>query len=125
MRSPEEYDGDWLDESVDIWPFGNLLFTLLTGLLPYYDVQSYKSIKAIQQATKRGAPYIDPRYKTRSFIEGRIVEIMERCHRVKAAERVSIFEVVKHLKQTRVLHQQQQQQQPQNKSSVAETTARL
>ena len=36
-KAPEEYDGDWLDESVDIWPMGNILFSLLTGMsLPCY-----------------------------------------------------------------------------------------
>lgn len=30
-KAPEEYDGDWLDETVDIWPMGNILFSLLTG----------------------------------------------------------------------------------------------
>ena len=27
----EEYDGAYLDESVDIWPMGNIIFSLLTG----------------------------------------------------------------------------------------------
>lgn len=31
FKAPEEYGGDWLDESVDIWPMGNIIFSLLTG----------------------------------------------------------------------------------------------
>ena len=31
FKAPEEYDGAYLDESVDIWPMGNIIFALLTG----------------------------------------------------------------------------------------------
>jgi hypothetical protein len=31
FKAPEEYDGDYLDESVDLWPMGNIIFGLLTG----------------------------------------------------------------------------------------------
>jgi len=30
-RAPEEYDGAYHDASVDMWPFGNIIFSLLTG----------------------------------------------------------------------------------------------
>lgn len=106
FKAPEEYDGDYLDESVDIWPMGNLIFVLLTGLKPYYEVMD--GDEAIQDATKEGPPYIDPRYKNRSLIEGRMVEIMNQCHKLVASERVDIFEVVRHLRETRELHQKQQ-----------------
>jgi len=33
-RSPEEYEGGYHDERVDVWPVGNVLFSLLTGLNP-------------------------------------------------------------------------------------------
>lgn len=94
-----QYDGDFLDESVDIWPMGNLIFTLLTGLKPYYYIDT--TSEDIQEATKQGPPYIDPRYKTRSFIEGRMVEIMDQCHKLNATERVDIFHVVRHLRETK------------------------
>jgi len=160
FKAPEEYDGDYLDESVDVWPMGNIIFALLTGtlmfeegclawlyrsrnavsasvgftiqsgfkwsarllstrfahllaalllfpgLMPYYEI---KDEEEIQEATKKGPPYIDPRYKTRSYIEGRMVEIMNRCHKLKASERVDIFEVVRHLRETRELYQQNNQ----------------
>jgi len=106
FNAPEEYDGDYHDESIDIWPMGNLIFTLLTGLKPYYDI--FDGDTAIQKATKKGPPYIDPRYKTRSFIEGRMYDIMKQCHKMNAEERVDIFEVVRHLKETRQLFQEQQ-----------------
>ena len=47
-------------------------------------------------------PYVDPRYrdKNRSLIEGRMVEIMEKCYRFNQTERATIFEVVSHLRET-------------------------
>ena len=107
FNAPEEYGGDYLDESIDIWPMGNLIFALLTGLKPYYEIKGGDT--AIQKETKKGPPYIDPRYKTRSFIESRMYDIMKRCHQMKAKDRVDIFEVVRYLKETRRLHQEEQQ----------------
>ena len=86
--------------------FGNVdlikrLFLCASGLYPYYDIVDED---AIQKATKAGPPYIDPRYKDRSYIEGRMVEAMNACHKVNATERVSIFWVVQHLRETRDAH---------------------
>ena len=77
---------------------GNIVFTLLTGLLPYYHESDHS---VIQTMAKLGPPYIDPRYETRSFGEGRLVEIMRKCHKINPSERVDIFEVVRHLRETR------------------------
>ena len=43
-------------------------------------------------------PYVDPRYRTRSYIEGKLVEIMERCWAHKRQDRPPIFEVVTYLR---------------------------
>ena len=75
-----------------------------SGLMPYYAISDEE---AIQKATKEGPPYIDPRYKKHSYIEGRMVEAMNACHKVNASERVSIFWVVQHLRETRDKHQRQ------------------
>ena len=92
--------------------FGNVglierLFLWPAGLNPYYDITDED---AIQKATKAGPPYIDPRYKGRSYIEGRMVEAMNACHKVNATERVSIFWVVQHLRETRETHQRNQRE---------------
>ena len=39
-------------------------------------------------------PFVDPRYQTRSFIEGKLVDVMERCWAQDRKDRPSIFEVV-------------------------------
>ena len=45
--------------------------------------------------------FIDERYRTRSYIEGRMVEIIERCWDYKPEERATIFEVVEYLRETK------------------------
>ena len=42
-------------------------------------------------------PYIDPRWKERSFAEGKLVELMERCWIYDPDERIGIFEAVEFL----------------------------
>lgn len=41
--------------------------------------------------------FIDPRYRTRSFIEGSLIKVMEQCWTFNRRERPSIFEVVSSL----------------------------
>lgn len=80
---------------------GANMFTLLTGLFPYYEIwDRYEIEKIIADGNK---PYLDPRWKTRSYIEGRMVEIMEECWEVVPEDRVSIFEVVAHLRETKAV----------------------
>jgi hypothetical protein len=76
----------------------------LTGLYPYYNETAEKTI---QQLTMQGGPYTDAHYSSRSFIEQRMVSIMERCHKVKRAQRVSVFEVVQYLRETKEMYQAQ------------------
>lgn len=99
FRSAEEYQkGINVDEKADVYTFGNILFTLLTGLYPFYsdfedEVIMNKTMAGIQ-------PHIDPRYQDRSLIEGRMVDIMFQCLKLDMNERVSIFTVAKHLRET-------------------------
>jgi serine/threonine protein kinase len=101
FKAPEELRGSFVDESVDPWPAGNFLFSLITGLLPNY---SLSQEKRIQRASLGLRPYLDPRYSERSFIESRMVEIMNACHTFKPEERATIFEVVRYLRETKELY---------------------
>jgi len=85
---------------------GNVLFSLLTGLFPYYNETNKSKIKDL---VLQGPPYIDPRYHTRSLVEGRMVEIMDRCHSINPEHRADIFEVVRYLRETKELNDQEQQ----------------
>jgi len=104
-RAPEELVGGETDESSDVNSFGKILFSLLTGLRPYYERES--EFDAREAVVAGDYPYMDPRYGTRSFIEGRLVIIMERCYQHKARDRATIFDVVKYLRETARLVKQQ------------------
>jgi serine/threonine protein kinase len=105
FKAPEEHNGNWLDESTDLWKVGSLIFAVLTGLKPYYTKTSEDDKWALLDAGV--PPYLDPRYETRSLIEGRLVEIMRKCHQFHPADRVDIFEVVAFLRETKRLHEQE------------------
>ena len=90
--------GGEADEATDIAFFGKLVYSILTGRKPYYNQKSQED--AVEAAVAGELPYVDPRYRTRSFIEGRLVDVMERCYRHQASDRASIFEVIEHLRET-------------------------
>jgi len=90
-RAPEEFSNRHLNEKIDVWSMGNNIYALLTGLWVYYDNQDDQEVQKI--AKKGQLPYIDPRYRTRSFAEGKLVEIMERCWEYEPDNRADIFEV--------------------------------
>lgn len=99
IQTPQEFEGDWVDEAVDTWAIGHNIYGLLTGLWPFYTVYDDREIRRRVQAGK--LPYVDPRYRTRSYIEGRLVEAMEMVWGYHPADRATIFEVVEHLRETK------------------------
>jgi serine/threonine protein kinase len=104
LKSPEELSGSSQSETVDIWGRGHTIYGLLTGLYPYYDEFSKKDKALVLDAIMKGMkPFVDDRYRTRSFIESRLVEIMEKCWDKDPDERVDIFTIVHHLRQTKQL----------------------
>lgn len=99
-RSPEEYIPSPQDESIDVYAYGNNIYTLLTGLWPYYDEYSHEisesDIKRQIVAGKR--PFVDPRYRTRSVIEKGLVKIMEKCWAQEREDRPTSYELVKYMR---------------------------
>ena len=53
----------------------------------------------------RELPYVDSRYRNRTYAEGRLVDIMEQCWEYDPDERISIFQVVKLLREAVVENQ--------------------
>jgi serine/threonine protein kinase len=85
-----------LNEKIDVWSLGMNMYALLTGVNPFYDEPT---TEVVQQNVVNGKrPYIDPRYRSRSFAEGQLVEIMERCWTYDADERPDMFEIVRLLR---------------------------
>ena len=77
----------------------NSFHCILTGLQPYYYMENRNA--AIENVLRGEPPWVDPRYRTsRSFIERRMVEIMERMWQYESEDRASIFEVVSFLRET-------------------------
>lgn len=104
-RSPEELTHKETDESSDVYALGQVMYTILTGMLPYYSAGKYW--KAIELNKKGETPYLDPRYRQMGVVEGRLVDIMERTWNKDRFARPSIFEVVQHLRDTIQMYEEQ------------------
>jgi len=104
FRSLEEIRDDPLDEKIDVWSFGNIVYGLLTGLWVFYDTEDDT---VVQKRIKKGeTAYIDSRYRTRSYAEGVMVEIIEKCWVRNSSQRIDIFELVKYLKKAVIKNSQ-------------------
>jgi len=96
-RSPEEYQDQPLNEKIDIFSLGNNLYAILTGLYPFYELKV--STMDVQAKVIAGDhPYIDPRWRNHSFAEGKIVELIDRCQKYKADDRIDSAEAVTFLR---------------------------
>ena len=95
-RAPEEFAGTDLNEKIDIFSFGNNVYALLTGLWVFYENEDDGFVQ--NQLIDGKTPFIDDRYRTRSYAEGQMVELMEMCWRYKPEDRPEIFEVVRFLR---------------------------
>eukprot|EP00934_Nitzschia_sp_Nitz4_P000629 Nitzschia sp. Nitz4//scaffold42_size132992//16750//18247//NITZ4_003381-RA/size132992-processed-gene-0.27-mRNA-1//-1//CDS//3329551664//629//frame0 len=95
-RSPEEFNGRRMTEQVDVFSFGNNIYALLTGLWVFYEDQDDEQVMKKVQVGETA--FVDPRYRTRSYIEGQLVEVMEKCWTFDPMKRIDIFEVVRLLR---------------------------
>jgi serine/threonine protein kinase len=93
-RSPEEVEWTGLDEKIDVYSFGNNIFALLTGRT--VSVENRDQKKAVAKYSVATNAF----FKTKSFVERKLVEIMIRCWDFNPKTRPSIFDVVKFLRDT-------------------------
>jgi hypothetical protein len=121
FKAPETIPGPtFITESTDMFKVSGLLFSILTGLVPFYhelhmaEVDLFERQSGVLNTTVRDQkllrgemPYIDPRYENRSFIEGRLYRIMKRCYQFDPVDRVSIFEVIEYLEETLHLYKEE------------------
>jgi len=97
VRSPEEYRQDYLDEKIDIYSFGNAIFTLLTGKEPYED---YGNDEIHDLSVSGKLPEMDPEIRSNSFAEAALASIMDKCYEYIPEKRIDIFKIVSLLKDT-------------------------
>ncbi|GKY98998.1 hypothetical protein MPSEU_000855500 [Mayamaea pseudoterrestris] len=96
-RSPEENTYQWTSEASDIYALGMIYYTLMTGLVPFYQHEDWdKALAALKRGDK---PYVDPRYANHTLIEWGLVKVMKPCWSLLPHERPSIFTLVKRLRQ--------------------------
>jgi hypothetical protein len=98
---------------------GNNLYTLMTGLWPFYEEDRYTPV--IKMVKKRKRPYIDPRWTRRSYIEKQFVEIMVKMWRHRPEERPDIFTVVEFLKYTKRHAGEAEAEETEDKEAVEHT----
>jgi len=96
FRAVEEFKDDPLDEKIDVWSFGNMVYGLLTGLWVFYDTEDDEAVQ--KKVIKGETAFIDSRYKNRSFAEAILVQVIENCWIYNSDERTNIFEIVEYLK---------------------------
>lgn len=98
FRSPEEFKDGRLNEKIDVFSLGNMMYGLLTGLEVFYDVEEDKEVH--QKLVDGELLYIDPRWKTNSYGEERLVKIIEKCWKYKPNDRADVFQVTRFLDET-------------------------
>lgn len=105
-RAPEDLTcGKWpADVGIDTYCMGNNIYTLLTGLWSFYWAQDIE--KEVMQSVLWGnRTYVDPRYRTRSMVEGKLVELMEETWVASRYERISIFGILQRLREIKALYE--------------------
>jgi len=89
-RAPEEWADKPLNEKIDVYSFGNNVYGMLTGLEPFYTLDDDS---VVQKRMKRGeTPFIDERYRKRSYAERKLAELLDGCWAFNPDGRISIFE---------------------------------
>lgn len=91
-RAPQEYKDEPLDEKIDIWSLGNNIYSLLTGLSPFYLISDTKKIQ--RELVDGKTAFIDPRFHDRSYAESILANITLLCWEYDPEKRIDIFKLV-------------------------------
>lgn len=96
FRSPEEVRDKPLNEKIDVYSYGNILYNLLTGLSIYYDMNDDED--AQDKIVNGETPYIDSIHKNSTNVDVQaFVHLMERCWSLKPDDRPTMKQVIGYL----------------------------
>jgi len=94
VRSPEEYNSDPLNEKLDVYSFGNILYTLLYQYYPYFEYNDdYHTVRS------GIPPTIDEAVADRSYADDVLLRVMKLCYERDPEQRIDIFGVVSILRE--------------------------
>ena len=94
-RSPEEYSHDWQTEKVDIYSFGNLLYSLLTGLRAFQDVDTEEAQKKVMHGLRPRIPR-EIKESTNPIVKD-MMRIMVKCLKHDPKQRATARQVERFL----------------------------
>jgi serine/threonine protein kinase len=93
-RSPEEYDLMHIDEKVDLFSVGNVLYTILTGKIPWEN----RDRVDIQRNVRMGnIPDVDDEYRDEGSLDAYLLDIIENVFETDPAKRKSARVIVEEL----------------------------
>lgn len=94
VRSPEEYRMLDVNEKIDVYSFGNIIFTLLTGQYPYEDVFDDDLYEVGDLAAHGVTPDVNAEIRGNSFAESALASVMDKCYEYHSEKRINIFTVI-------------------------------
>jgi len=98
-RAPEEWKDGRLNQKIDVWSFGNNVYSLMTGLYPFYEDNEYEDM---QNKMKNGeTQVIESDHRNGSYVERSLVQVIEKCWIYEPDERAEIFDIVKQLRKVK------------------------
>jgi len=93
-RSPEEYDLMHIDEKIDLFSVGNILYTILTGKIPWENQDRVD----IQRNVRMGnIPYIDDEYREDGSLDAHLADIVENVFETNPQKRRNARSIVEEL----------------------------
>jgi len=111
-RAPEDLTcGKWpANEGIDTYCMGNNIYTLLTGLWVFYWSAQDNEHAVMMMVLFGQRTYVNPRYRTSSLVERKLVELMEETWVQNIDERISIFDILRRLREIKELYIQELRQ---------------
>ena len=90
VRSPEEYINEMVNEKIDVYSYGNALYTILTGNEPFWD----DDIDIREEVLAGNTPVIDMVIRNSSDTEAMLSTVVDACFEIDPEKRIDIFTVV-------------------------------